>query len=717
MLAFQRTIYDDFLTGVGTVDLSSGLYDQLLGLPDELEVAITADQVGASTLTLTVIAEHSGDGRNWKTLGSTLRSGTLSTTQTDVTIAAVTGGPALGNVRFNLTLGGSGTPASARVRLSVAARDHAHALIDAERRPSSEPPSARPLGPADSREVGASLDEPAGTPLPSHHPDLIDPRVAHGRARPDRRVPGKVDLTTPRVLYVSNQMEGTRGPRTRRLSPLVLPPPRLEHLPDSDLAMFGLSQEMLARTARADTSRAVATDSGIPRQANATGAFPPPDSSEPKERRLPPTSDWQNFDRRLMRYMTALKPFGFAYAVGVRHPDDTISLVSHNHFGWRSAPVLSDVPFQNMSIDTLSEIDSFSKHVTAVAVMKTIGLIPNIKDAFRAVRASSPGSSAEARWKLEIKSVVDRSIGDFVPWMLAQANAQASQTITISDLIRMVAGFGGPNFLMSATDLQSALSQWTFHAHTNDSMSRPYSNGDYALLRYVLLYLFTFVERDFLPAIQLLEEFGDAATLKYAWGTLYCIVVQSLLFQGHGPISPGLLLSPAGVFLDALYFDSTGNAALDIAAGAVDDFLANPGAYGWKMSIRMYLTFLLQTMNGDILPKEYFRLMRLGILSDGKYAWGSQMIADPTGRNTFVVHTGARSDSSVVGQNLVYGPLDVAAGGGWMIANENVAFVFRMTSMGYGMQDVLGGTSASTSLETQLFAVLNEVVRLMGILL
>jgi hypothetical protein len=117
MLAFQRTIYDDFLTGIGTVDLSSGLYDQLLGLPDELEVAITADQVGASTLTLTVIAEHSGDGRNWKTLGSALRSGTLSTTQTDVTVAAVTGGPALGNVRFNLTLSGSGTPARARVRI------------------------------------------------------------------------------------------------------------------------------------------------------------------------------------------------------------------------------------------------------------------------------------------------------------------------------------------------------------------------------------------------------------------------------------------------------------------------------------------------------------------------------------------------------------------------------------------------------------------------
>ncbi|HEY4117341.1 MAG TPA: hypothetical protein VGM56_05775 [Byssovorax sp.] len=50
MLAFQRTIYDDFLTGIGTVGLSSGLYDQLLGLPDELEVAITADQVACRTL-------------------------------------------------------------------------------------------------------------------------------------------------------------------------------------------------------------------------------------------------------------------------------------------------------------------------------------------------------------------------------------------------------------------------------------------------------------------------------------------------------------------------------------------------------------------------------------------------------------------------------------------------------------------------------------------
>jgi hypothetical protein len=61
--------------------------------------------------------------------------------------------------------------------------------------------------------------------------------------------------------------------------------------------------------------------------------------------------------------------------------------------------------------------------------------------------------------------------------------------------------------------------------------------------------------------------------------------------------------------------------------------------------------------------------------------------------------------------------LDVAAGGGWMIANENVAFVFRMTSMGYGTQDVVGGTGASARLETQLFTVLNEVVRLMGVLL
>jgi hypothetical protein len=62
MLAFQRTIYDDFLTGIGTVDRSSGLYDQLLGLPDELEVAITADQVGASTL----IWYKPGDGE-WST--------------------------------------------------------------------------------------------------------------------------------------------------------------------------------------------------------------------------------------------------------------------------------------------------------------------------------------------------------------------------------------------------------------------------------------------------------------------------------------------------------------------------------------------------------------------------------------------------------------------------------------------------------------------------
>ena len=640
MLAFQHVVYDDFLTGIGTVDLSSGLYDQLLGVPDELEVAIVADQVGASTLTLTVVAQHSGDGRNWTTLGSTLRSGTLSKTQTNVTIASVTGGPALGNVRFNLTLGGSGTPASARVRVAVAARDRARLAADDM---TAERGRRVRLAARSPPKVIAQLISPSGSvPRALDGGDAVNLSVGapDSAGAPAEDGPYLVFFKAGAGVRQATQSSSMRRALRPGESPIIIPPPDLLSCTDEELAVFGLSHAALRRaqqssrrqqaaapaagfdpknlaatatsrdgTAAQQTARSSVAVRTAPIRTGGGPSIASPISNRPLRHPkihlpgfpidvntsdLPPTVDyslptqaeWAWFDQQLMQYVGRKQPVGFAYAVGVIHSNGSEELVTHNGLGFRNFIQGAPLP---MTIDALTEVDSFSKHVTATAIMKMISVLPDVQAAF-----NQPGTpQARAHWKSLIQLYLGSPIDLFLPPGLRCA--PATTTITINDLLRMKSGISYPNFDMNAGQLLSAFQAWQLPdyqtAATSLGRNRPYSSADYAVQRYILAYLLpgTLVDPFLRDGLRSLldndaDPFGDGG---YFWGTLYFTLVSWLLFEGL-PILPGLLIPEANIPFDVLYFNSIGSASVDISGGELNDLVMGPGAYGWKFTIRWF---------------------------------------------------------------------------------------------------------------------------------
>jgi hypothetical protein len=122
MRSFNILVFDDFISGAGTVVYTRpDFYDKLGGV-DKLALCAVSDQV-TTTGTLTVQIEHSADGVNWIAKSGTaeIAAADLTAGSTEVAYGYDPGtSPTLGLVRLSLTIA---TSTMAHVKLWVTGRD------------------------------------------------------------------------------------------------------------------------------------------------------------------------------------------------------------------------------------------------------------------------------------------------------------------------------------------------------------------------------------------------------------------------------------------------------------------------------------------------------------------------------------------------------------------------------------------------------------------
>jgi hypothetical protein len=116
-------VFDDFISGAGTVVYTRPDFYDKLGSVDKLALFAVSDQVTTNG-TLTVRIEHSADGVNWiaKSSGAAeIAAADLTAGSTEVAYGYDPGtSPTLGLVRLSLTIA---TSTMAHVKLWVTGRD------------------------------------------------------------------------------------------------------------------------------------------------------------------------------------------------------------------------------------------------------------------------------------------------------------------------------------------------------------------------------------------------------------------------------------------------------------------------------------------------------------------------------------------------------------------------------------------------------------------
>ena len=128
MRIFNQLVFDGYVNGTNPV-YSAQMYQELLGLPDQLSIGAYTAQVAAAGTTLTVQVEQSFDKFRWQNRNTTAEiAGATLLTGTNETILHGQDGqvfanlnPKLAFVRLRIALAGA-TPA-AQVRVWAVGRD------------------------------------------------------------------------------------------------------------------------------------------------------------------------------------------------------------------------------------------------------------------------------------------------------------------------------------------------------------------------------------------------------------------------------------------------------------------------------------------------------------------------------------------------------------------------------------------------------------------
>jgi hypothetical protein len=121
MRLFTDQVFDMVLQGTGPWYTSDAL-TELLGSPDAFAVQAVPTGVSTPAPTLTVVAEHSADNRNWHPSPSPAISEAVS----NGSIFAGAGQVFLGRMRFKVTM--SGTSPACRLKLYVTGRQGGFAV-------------------------------------------------------------------------------------------------------------------------------------------------------------------------------------------------------------------------------------------------------------------------------------------------------------------------------------------------------------------------------------------------------------------------------------------------------------------------------------------------------------------------------------------------------------------------------------------------------------
>jgi hypothetical protein len=359
--------------------------------------------------------------------------------------------------------------------------------------------------------------------------------------------------------------------------------------------------------------------------------------------------NYTKFDAELMNLIAhTYKPFGFAYSI-----HEGAARKAQNEYGHRNQ--------QNdrMTSQSVTEMDSMSKTITAIAMLKLISRVPEVKTAYDVAKPTTPDAPEWSTWTQKVVAYLDHKIEHLLPGRSLSGidwnTLPAAKTITIKQLLRHTSGLcdcGGDD----AVSIERSLQHWTGTTPTTK-----YANPNYDFFRYIIpVFADRFVTpQPLLAASEAIWRLrGGPQLLEVLIGALYAdIVEQEVMSIFSSDSLPSI--EPWGQQVE--FANQTGTLFWDIM-NDVGPWPTLCGSWGWKMSVDQFAKLIAAVESGTIMPKEYWTLMkRSADTNDYGYAMSRVCSDFPRVRagGAYYSHKGRDgTNSEIAGQGfwLTWGP-------------------------------------------------------------
>lgn len=390
--------------------------------------------------------------------------------------------------------------------------------------------------------------------------------------------------------------------------------------------------------------------------------------------------DYATYDSHLMsKIQNAFKPYGFAYSIYELDPSGPVRK-SHNSHGYRNKGK------DPISIHSVTEMDSMSKTITAIAMLKLISKIPEVRAAYDAAKSTATGSSAWATWNDKVNKYLNHKISGLMPPRSQTGidwnHLAAAKTITIKNLLLHTSGLD-PNAGDDPGSIEGALKNWT-----GTTSNTVYANPNYDLFRYIIP-VFTdkyVTPQPLLAAFEAIQQMPFGAELfEIMIGGLYAVIVQEDVMNIF-PSTSLPSIQPWGSQVE--FANQAGTHFWDIM-NEVGPWSTLCGSWGWKMSVDQYAKLMASVVGGTVMPKEYWKLMMQSADTHG-YGYAVYGVDSDHAKvklgGRYYTHNGADGTSPEI------------AGEGFWITWGSTAMVFRLDSPLKGDYGMASSTAPDNSL-------------------
>jgi CubicO group peptidase (beta-lactamase class C family) len=310
--------------------------------------------------------------------------------------------------------------------------------------------------------------------------------------------------------------------------------------------------------------------------------------------------DYVAFDSHLMNQIkTVFKPYGFAYSTYEVGSGGPVRKANNSHGNRNKSK-------DSISIHSVTEMDSMSKTITAIAILKLISKVPEVKAAHDAAKSTASGPSVWATWNSKVSKYLDHKISGLMPKRSQTGidwnDLAAAKTITIKNLLLHTSGLD-PKAGDDPLSIEGALKSWT-----STTSNTVYANPNYDLFRYIIpVFADKYVKSQPLLAVaEFLRQLPLGAELfEFMIGALYAVIVQEDVMNIF-PSTSLPSIQPWGSQVE--FANQPGTHFWDIM-NDVGPWPTLCGSWGWKMSVDQYAKLIAAVASGIVMPNEYWTLM------------------------------------------------------------------------------------------------------------